>query len=426
MHLENKEPNYSATVIRVNTLTPLAGRDRIVGLPAFGSQAIVSAQTEIGQIGILFTAETQLSERYCHVNDLFDDSSLNATPTAKGYFKENRRVRAVRFAGHRSDAFFMPLSSLNYLDIDTNQLKVGDSFTHINGVEICRKYAVPRKPNNGGSNKQQVAQLRKNRVESKLIPEHYDSTHWDKVAHTIGDKQWLIVTQKLHGTSVRLANQLCSRELTYWEKWAEWFGINVQRTEYDYFACSRRVIKDLKRKDAGTMQHFYSVDLYNRAMDKYYQVIPRNWIIYGELIGWDNDGWIQENYTYNVPKGMFDLYVYRIAVVNPDGVSVDLAWGQVKEFCKSADLKYAPEIWQGEKKDFHPQVYMDKKYYESGLTQCVPLAPESPCDEGVVVRVNGLRPQFLKAKAPLFVAHETGQLDKGVIDKETEESIVEE
>lgn len=180
MLLEEKEPNYSATIIRVNTLVPLEGRDRVVGLPVFGSQAIVPAKTEIGQIGILFTDETQLSAKYCHVNNLFSDSSLNADPTVEGYFKDNRRVRAVKFAGHRSDAFFMPLSSLDYLGIDTNEFKVGDSFTHINGVEICCKYVVPRKTNSGWSNKHKTTQLRKNRVEPKLIPEHYDSTHWGK------------------------------------------------------------------------------------------------------------------------------------------------------------------------------------------------------------------------------------------------------
>lgn len=419
MRLENKEPNYCATVIRVNTLVKLHGLDRCLGLPVFGLQSIVSASTELGQLGVVFTAETQLDGQFCKANNLYEDASLNADPNAKGYLKAKGRVRAIKLHGNDSNALFMPLSSLAYLGIDVNQLKEGDCFTHIDGVEVCRKYVVKEPGTPGKVKLGSGEKLYKSRVAPKLMPEHKDSRFWFKEMDAFDDKQWIIVTQKLHGTSVRLANQICTRQLTRTEKWAKWFGAKVQEEEFDYFAGSRRVIKDKARND---LVHFYSSDIYNQCLEQVKHLIPKSWVIYGELIGWHGDKPIQKNYTYRVEQGKFELYVYRIAQINADGLSVDLAWGQIKEFCQSTGLKYVPEIWQGEKKDFNVGVYMDKKYNLSGLKQCVPLADESPSDEGVVVRVNGMSPVFLKAKSPMFIGHETKTLDAGIVDMESEES----
>lgn len=43
-------------------------------------------------------------------------------------------------------------------------------------------------------------------------------------------------------------------------------------------------------------------------------------------------------------------------------------------------------------------------------------------DEGVCVRADGLTPIILKAKSPIFLAHETKLLDQEVLDIETDQS----
>ena len=43
----------------------------------------------------------------------------------------------------------------------------------------------------------------------------------------------------------------------------------------------------------------------------------------------------------------------------------------------------------------------------------VPLCSESPCDEGIVIRQDGLTPTFLKWKSGLFLEYETKELDSG-------------
>jgi RNA ligase len=427
MQLHLNEPNYSAQVVRINAILPLEGADRLVGIPLFGMQALVSKGShEVGELGVLFSTESQLSEDFCKNNNLYSDPSLNVDPFAKGYMPTNRRVRAIKLRGHNSNALFMPLSSLAYTGFNIQDLQEGDAFNALGDSQICKKYIIRNTPGTPGKNKQRN-QLRKSRIEPKLIPEHVDTDNWWKNEHKVSEDAEIIVTAKLHGTSVRLAHQICDRTLSRLEKVLKWFGFKIQETEYDYFAASRRVVKDMKRPDWETLDHYYKKDLYNEALDKVRHVIPKGYVIYAELIGWSGDAPIQKNYTHRIPQGEFEMYVYRITNVNPDGLSVDLEWHQVKELCTLWGIKHVPEIWKGKKKDFSPDPYMDKKFViDLGLTQCPPLDDTAPCDEGLVIRVNGVTPYLLKAKAPLFLGHETAILDEGVVDLESLEAEVQE
>jgi hypothetical protein len=38
-----------------------------------------------GDIGVIFTAETQLSEEYCRINNLYSTADKNADQNEKGY-----------------------------------------------------------------------------------------------------------------------------------------------------------------------------------------------------------------------------------------------------------------------------------------------------------------------------------------------------
>lgn len=417
MKFEVKNENYCATIIKVHSLTKLNGLDKLVGIPAFGFQALVSNDTEVGQLGILFTAETQLSNDFCCHNNLYRHQELNVDKSKTGYIDGNRRIRSIKFRNNISSALFMPLSSLSYLGIDTNNFKEGDTFTHINDIEICSKYII-KEQKSSSLNKQ--LSPKKKRVDDKLIPEHIKTIHWLKVCSDIDDETDLVVTAKLHGTSARFANQICLRKLTYFEKWLKWFGFEIKSTEYDYFACSRRVIKDLNNKNQA---HYYNLDIWNQALEPIRYTIPKNWIIYGEIVGWVGEKPIQHSYTYQIPKGEFRFYVYRIAIVNSDGVSCDLGWNEVKKHCINNGLMHVPEIWAGKKKNLDIEQYKNKRFVQDlGFKNCLPLDRPDLVDEGVVLRVGEINPVFYKFKSPDFLVHETGLLDKGEIDIESAES----
>ena len=92
MKFEVKNSNYCATIVKIHNLLELENCENVVGFPVFGYQAIVGKDTKISQLGVLFTAETQLSKDYCKENNLFRKKELNKNSEKVGYFDENRRV----------------------------------------------------------------------------------------------------------------------------------------------------------------------------------------------------------------------------------------------------------------------------------------------------------------------------------------------
>lgn len=430
MSLTFKEPknaNYVAVVTRIRSITTLPNCDNVVGTPLFGYQAIVSKNTNVGDLVVVFMAETQLSEAYAAANNLFRDTTMNADQTKKGYLEANRRVRAIKFRGQRSDALVMPIESLAFTGIDVSKFKEGDQFDELAGIEICRKYVVERKQRT-----QKVAQAPDiKRIDKKFLPEHTSTSHWFRVTNNIHDDAEVVVTQKLHGTSIRIGHVPVNVEPTWKEKVAKFFGVKVQTREYAHVYGSRRAIKDANNPSQA---HFYKDDIWSSCGKKYDTIVPANFILYGELIGWTPSGSaIQPGYTYNVPEGRADLYVYRIMVITNDGRHVELSWDAVKRFCVENGIMHAPEFFRGKKADLvasgRIEALMDIRYYDEVMASKlaftdmpVPLSDPDSVDEGVCIRVltnDASEPYITKAKSPKFIAYETIMMDNEVVDLES-------
>lgn len=410
--------NYAATVVQLTAINPFPNSDNIVGTPIHGFQAVIGKDSQVGDIGIVFPAEVALSEKYAWNNNLHRHGDLNKDPEAKGYLEDSRRVKAIKLRGNRSDCLFMPLSSLAWTGINPDDLNVGDTFDHLNGHEICRKHLVREPKTSTGQTK--VAKW--TRVDGRHLPEHISTDNYFRNADNIPENADIIVTAKLHGTSVRIANTIVARKLTWKDRLAAKLGVPVQATGFDYIYGSRRVIKDANDPN---QKGFYEKDLWTAEGSKLVGRIPEGWILFGELIGWaDSGAKIQKGYSYRLPQGTAELYIYRIAVVNQQGRLADLSWDAVQEFCTEIGVKAVPELWRGKHRDFDPQVYMDRSFHDTGLTQTPPLEDgKKIVDEGVCVRVDsGLVPQIYKAKAPMFLQHETKLLDEGVEDLESVEA----
>jgi len=174
-HQAPENANYAAVIIQVSTIIDLPNCDNVTATPALGYQAIVGKDTQVGDILVMFPAETQLSDRYTMVNNLFRHAEKNADVTKAGYIEDNRRVRAMKFRGHRSDALAMPLDSLASFLTPGDTLAVGDTFDTLNGHEICRKYTVKRSSQINAQSRL-VAKAFK-RVSEKMLPEHFDTAN---------------------------------------------------------------------------------------------------------------------------------------------------------------------------------------------------------------------------------------------------------
>lgn len=409
-----RNANYAATVFRVGTPVTLAGLDNLDGIPTFGHQALTQKGKAVGDLVIAFTAETALSGEYAAANDLYRESELNADPLAKGYLEKNGRIRAIRLRGHTSNALLMPLSSVEYTGVDWLKFQEGDTFDQLNGHPICEKYIVPVKPTNNPARTKLEKAFK--RVTTKQFPEHLDTDNYWRNKHLLEPGREVVVTQKLHGTSIRVGNVPVLRELSRRDRWAKRFGVKVVEHEHAVVFGSRKVIKD-----------FYASDIWTEFGKTIAELIPEGMIVYGELIGWTPDGKpLQKNYTYHLPKGACELYVYRVAHVNRLGNMADLPWDGVKAFCTARGLSWVPELYRTRPEGLEATVdaLMNERLADRGGWVDVPLIVSShkTVDEGVVVRQDGLVPVLLKAKSPLFLEHETKMLDAEVIDIESAEA----
>lgn len=430
-----KNPNYVATVIEVPELIEFEGLDNLRGLALFGMQALVSKDTVPGTIGVLFSTEVQLSEEFASANNLFRHSNLNSDQTKVGYLEDNRRVKAIKLRGVRSDSLFVGLDAFTYLGVKPEDFKVGDVFDSINGKEVLRKYVIKEPAEQTGP------KARVRRVDLTQFPMHIDSENYWRNCDKIPFDAPVVVTQKLHGTSVRYGNVLVKRDLKWYEKLLVKVGVPIKTHEHKFVVGSRTVIKSIDGETEDGKQHYYGeTDLwsqyaYDNALN---ERIPEGYLVYGELVGWTSDGKpIQKNYTYECPKGEAKLYIYRVATVTEGGVVTDLSWPAVKAFARGIGMATVPEFFtELHDRDVFEIVVddlMDERYLDNFLLSGGPdnqlgdrpvgLSNGGTVDEGICVRYDGPNGVYiLKAKSPIFLGHESRMLDTGGEDLESEES----
>lgn len=207
--------------------------------------------------------------------------------------------------------------------------------------------------------------------------------------------------------------------------------VKIRSRVFEHVFGSRKVIKDIT---SDTQQHYYGGDIWSDMGLRIKDVIPENVIVYGEIVGWTDDGApIQRGYTYGEEKGNRTLYVYRVSIVTDSGDLWDLSWDQVRYFCDTRGLKHVPELWRGFKKDFDLEDFKERDFLGAYLgpegaaypDEPVPLSKDGTgADEGIAIRVErpGQVPLLFKYKNDSFYLYETAVLDSGEVDLESEES----
>jgi len=414
--------NYKCTITRIDNLHPLEGLDRLVGTNVFGNQVLVGKETKEGDLGIYFPPESQLGEGFCKVNDLIRRKDEDGKP-AGGMFDENtRRVRVQKFRGHPSAGFWIPISSLDPLIGNIKDYpKEGDSFNDWDGILLSKKYIPRTNQNNHTGLGNGQPKKKESRIIKEKFPEHMNTEHLFRNLHKIKAGDLLIFTWKLHGTSFRVGNVLVKRILNPLEKVLHFFGVKIQETEYTHLNGSRQVIKDSNNL---SQNHWYKKDLWTEIGDATFKgKLHENEMVYGEIIGYvpGTDSLIQKGFTYGCKEGQCEVYIYRIT---RDGV--DLSWEAVKQRSTELGVKYVPEVGLKDsviqdkfyQDDYTPLEDQVKNYYLETDSHLDPSHPE----EGVVCRVEGLIPQFYKAKSFRFMEMESKQLDTAEVDMETAQS----
>lgn len=423
--------NYSATVIRVPKVRKAENSDRLYIIDVMGMTAIVddSWVGREGELAVVFPAEVQLSHDFCRDNNLYRERELNKDTSEAGYLDTNRRVRALKLRGNISNGLVLPLSAIKYPIFPEEGLV----FDTIGGNEICRKYVVPVKATSAQNRADSKIKKAFKRVDNTFLPEHFETGQWLREEGHVQPHEELIITQKLHGTSVRLANTVVKRQHTRREKLAAKFlGARIADHEYDLVAGSRKAIKDPNNPN---QDHYYQTDIWTDALSVYGDHIPKNVIVFGELVGYvpGTGAAIQKGHTYGVQPGQYELYVYRVAIITEDAELYDLSWDQVRDFCSRHGLKHVPELDRMPKAVFDVVDFNEKNFYEEDQAHRAvngeQLYTDQPvrlsdggtgADEGIAIRVErGLTPEIYKYKNKSHYEWETKELDTGIPDLES-------
>lgn len=428
--------NYCAVIVSLDNFVDLPGCDNVKGALLFGNQVIVSKDASVGDIGVFFPVECQLSPEFLGANNLFrKPESGNVDKTKKGYFEDHGRIRAVVFRGNRSEGFWIPLQSLAYLGIPLDQFHTGLEFDRIGDRWVCRKY-VPNGQSSAASRTGRVFQ-KQSRTEGRLLDGqfrfHIDTEQLGRNMHRICPDSIISITSKWHGTSAIFSNTLVSRELSWKEKIAKYFGLSVQTAEYGVTWASRRVIKGIAGSAKDGLGHYYSSDIWGVVAKELDGKIPHGYTLYGEIVGYTPDGaFIQKGYHYGCQKGKHRFVVYRITYTSPDGNVFEFGYPQITSFCGEHNLEVVPLLYYGQAREFYGSSLDDLDKWRSGWLNEVSthFAYDGMCEynngevplEGAVVRVERYDIcQSYKVKSFLFKKMESGSLDKGEIDIESVE-----
>ena len=135
-------------VVQVKELRPHANADRLQILRVFQEDVIVGLDTHVGDIGVYFPCDLQLSEKFCEINNLVRKKDPETGENIGGYMDpEKRNVKAIKLRGEKSNGLYLNITCLTEF-CNISELKPGDQISVINGEEICRKY-IPKRNYSG-------------------------------------------------------------------------------------------------------------------------------------------------------------------------------------------------------------------------------------------------------------------------------------
>lgn len=429
--------NYACSVVEIKELFPIEGADKIVRVVVNGNNVVVPNTTQVGAKMLYFVSGTRLNDFYCYTNNLYDKSEENIDITEKGFISfKQKRVKAIKLRGVISDGMLMPLTSLNRWksNINIKELKVGDEFTDINGEPICEKYVVPVKES-GNSTPKGKQPVKISRLVDNQFYLHNDTDNLRKNIHKINPDDIIGIHYKKHGTSVVIGNVQVKRPLSWLERLAKKIRVKISETIYDIVYSSRKVVKNgylNPTSGAG----FYGEDIWGVVAKEVGHLIPKNWTLYGEILGYTPSGSaIQGGYDYGCTGGEHKFYVYKISVVNTDGKVIFLTDPQIAEFCEKVGLRYKDTfIYYGKADDLYPDLkrfseyndtiscwrdalltQLEKDYNEKDCYMCTNKVPE----EGIIIRVEHLEQyEAYKLKSKRFLLMESEEQEKEVVNIE--------
>ena len=441
---------HTGYVVEVKELKPHNNADKLQLATFFGETVIVGLDTKIGDIGIYFPCDLQLSKEYCDANDLCRKRADGTD--GKGYLERDKRnIKAISLRGEKSYGLYASLTTLESFG-DITQLRVGDTIDVFNGHEICKKY-IPRSNRRRGSHSE-GNKTRKHKVPvAPLFMEHADT---EQLAYNLGAfkcSDEIEITLKMHGTSQRTAYvpTLKGYKRTLLDRIFKREGTPIY--DWGYVSGTRRTV--LENYEGG----FYGSNVFREQHSKFFEgKLWKGETVYYEVVGFTdtsapimaecsnkklNDPDFVKQYgettvfSYGCePNGLTndelfklevnsekhnearivlrpqsDIYVYRMTMTNEDGDVVEYTPDFMRYRCEQMSAKTVPVLWKGTIPEIDNDEALTEDMKETAGTWIKDIAEQyyngpdpigkTHVREGVVVRILN-RPKFCAYKHKNF------------------------
>jgi len=413
--------NYTCSVVTITKVFDIPGADHIQRTVVSGNNIIVLKNVNVGDRMLYFVSGTKLSETYCRFNNLFDKAEWNADINKKGFIHHKQcRVKAIKLKNIISDGLLMPVASLDAFDVNIkHHIKLGDAFTDIDGYSLCEKYVVIPVESSTQQGEKTPNQKKSNKLKELIVDHqfqfHHETEHFARHLSKFQPDTEIIITRKMHGSSLILSHVLIHKTLSWKETIARFFGIPIPTSEYGMIWSSGKPKGKLPKGVASATNQwetpnpsYYTSDIWARAYKDIGHTVEKGISIYGEIVG---EGIQGKLFTYNQE---YNIYVYRITQTSVDGHVVEFSWEQVKKYCYKYGLNHVQhyfvgkvkEISQGDLLETLQLLYLNKSY------------PDCKIDEGICIRLRETD-EIFKLKSPNFIKLESDQQEKGIEEKES-------
>lgn len=346
-------------IVKIEHLRPHTNADRLQIATIFGNDVIVDLNVAIGDIGVYFPSDLQLSKEFCEINDLVRRKDENGNPCGGYLDPDKRNIRPIKLRGEKSDGIYLPIKCLEYTQ---GRLKIGDRIDVVNGHEICCKY-IPVIKNKTSSKTKKCNKVRKHTAPvAPLFIEHADTEqlNYNLDAFKAGDQ--IEITLKMHGTSNRVAYVPVLKKFkrTLFDRILGREGKPIY--EYDYISGTRRTVLD-SFNGGSYGSNAFRKQFEDRLRGKLYKGEE----VYFEIVGFTDAGApimpIGDNnkvgkdfvkqygektvFSYgcapddkNLPQS--EMYVYRMTMTNEDGAVVEYTPDFMRYRCEQMGVKCVP------------------------------------------------------------------------------------
>lgn len=346
-------------IVKIEHLRPHTNADRLQIATIFGDDVIVDLNVTIGDIGVYFPSDLQLSKEFCEINDLVRRKDENGNPCGGYLDPDKRNIRPIKLRGEKSDGLYLPIKCLEYTQ---GRLKIGDRIDVVNGHEICCKY-IPVIKNKTSSKTKKSNKVRKHTAPvAPLFIEHADTEqlNYNLDAFKAGDQ--IEITLKMHGTSNRVAYVPVLKKFkrTLFDRILGREGKPIY--EYDYISGTRRTVLDSFDGD------FYGSNAFRKQFeDRLRGKLYKGEEVYFEIVGFTDAGTpimpIGDNnkvgkdfvkqygektvFSYGCAPNDKDLpqsemYVYRMTMTNEDGDVIEYSPDFMRYRCEQMGVKCVP------------------------------------------------------------------------------------